>query len=230
MPRTSRTTPRVRAQAIGLTLLAHAVVLALVGMERRAPRNAPAPGPQYVSIWIELQSKPQPTPDAVKPKRLAVRKTAALPASHVRLPQVTPIAPSTTEQVPQNFLAESEGLSVQSPVDWNTVAAEAAARAAKDTRRKSFSAAPQALREPCKPRQFDARTKGLMAERLPEPADPDSVGPDPQANCIMVGGFPKCVQKFSRPRRNPSRTGDLLKDRLAGKSSASSVPSPDVCD
>jgi hypothetical protein len=231
MPRSSRITPRARAQAIGLTLLAHAVVLALVGMERRAPRRAPTtPEPQYVSIWLEPQNNPQPKPGAVKRGRPAPRNASPPAASRVSQPQETSIAPEATKQVPQKDLAQPGARTAQSAVDWNAAAAEAAARAAKDAGQKSFSAAPLALREPCKPRQFDAQTKGLMAERLPEPPDPDSVGPDPTANCIMVGGFPKCVQKISRPRRNSGLKGDPLSDRLAGKRHASSVPSPDVCD
>jgi hypothetical protein len=120
---------------------------------------------------------------------------------------------------------------VQSPIDWNAAATDAAARFAGNTGgQQTFSAPPQALPEPCRPRELDLETKRMMAERLPEPLDPDPVSASPTANCIVVGGYPKCVQKIGMPRRKSLLKRDRLEDRLAGRKAGSSVPSPDVCD
>ena len=117
------------------------------------------------------------------------------------------------------------------PPDWNAAAAAAAARYAEDAgRQKTFSPAPQTLRKPCVPREFDAATERMMAERLHLPSDPDPVGPNAAANCIIVGGFPKCVQKLGIPLGGRRSTRDLSRDIRSGTRAASSVPATDVCD
>lgn len=59
---------------------------------------------------------------------------------------------------------------------------------------------------------------------------PDPVGPDPAANCIIVGGFPKCVQKIGIPLggRRSRRGGSA--DVQTARRQDSSVPSPHGCD
>ena len=120
---------------------------------------------------------------------------------------------------------------MHSPVDWNAAAADAAARFARNAGgQQTFSPTPPTMRKPCKPRQFDSETTDMMAQRLPEPPDPDLVSMDPKANCIVVGGYPKCVRKV-RVRRRPSLLSiEKLESRLAEKAPVPSVASPDVCD
>jgi predicted RNase H-like nuclease len=77
---------------------------------------------------------------------------------------------------------------------------------------------------------FDKETEILMDERLPHPPDPLPVGPDPQGNCLAVGGRPMCVQKMTGRRRSQERFGDLFGKMQKGKVPASSVPSPHLCD
>jgi hypothetical protein len=207
-------------QAIGLTILAHAAAVTLLWVERRAPQEMHSPGLQYLSIWPEARVEPQPD--------------LAAPADSVRRRVLAPqrlLTPPEVEQLEQKGITYTGELPAEPRVDWNAAAMNAAARVAEGASKKgSFSKAPQPLREPCKPREFDEETKRMMTERLPAPSDPDAVGPDPKANCIIVGGFPKCVQKFTAKVGRRKAAGDLFKDRLAGKQSPSSVPSPDTCD
>ena len=77
---------------------------------------------------------------------------------------------------------------------------------------------------------FSNETEKLMADRLPQPEDPLGVGPDPQANCLVVGGRPMCVQKMDMKLGSSEPDGKVLEDRQKSKAPASSVPSPRFCD
>jgi len=202
-------------------VLAHAALLLLVWLERRAPRGIATPELQYVSIWPDLRSEPRPVPTAKTP-------TPRTRASQPRSRPLTPATPNSPQQEKAPGPAEP---SVQSPVDWNAAATDAAARFATNAgAQQAFSPVPQAMRKPCKPRKFDAATQDMMAERLPEPLDPDPVSANPTANCIVVGGYPKCVQKI-RIRRRPSLFSlEQLEKRVTDKTPTPSVSSPEVCD
>jgi len=138
--------------------------------------------------------------------------------------------PQSTEPPSQAYAIQQDRS--QSPVDWNAAAANAAKRFAQGNgARETFSPPPQPQRKPCKPRKFDAQTEELMAQRLPPPVDPDPVGADPKANCIVVGGFPKCVRKLTfRPRKRFTLSTDLLAETVAGKPPVPSVPASDQCE
>jgi hypothetical protein len=212
MQRRSGTRAGLRAKAVVLTLLAHAVFLLLLGLEKgRTPRSAPALERQYVSIWPELRRQP-----------------AALPAPrNIRPPRIT-IAPASS--VPPAVISAEGGPPAQPPVDWNAAVTQVASRIAREAGgQKSFGPTRQALREPCTPRQLDAQTKQMMAERLPEPTDPPTVGPDPTANCLVVGGRPMCVQKIVIAPGGPDATKELMQNMRSGRKVAS-VPSAGACD
>jgi hypothetical protein len=116
-------------------------------------------------------------------------------------------------------------------VNWNAAAIDAAKRFAQsEGAPETFSPPPEFQRKPCKPRKFDAQTEDLMAQRLPPPPDPEPVGADPKANCIVVGGYPKCVRKMGIPRRKSLISTDLLAKRVAGEPPAPSVPSAEQCE
>jgi hypothetical protein len=117
-------------------------------------------------------------------------------------------------------------------VDWTAAASGAAARIAQaGDEQKDFSPAPVVQLKSCKPRVFDEDTKQLMEERLPEPEDPDLVGENPTANCIMVGGFPKCVQKITGKKKRPRELfEEFVKDRRASTMAGTSAPSPETCE
>lgn len=229
MRRTFKAPPRARVQAVGLTFVAHAAALLLIFGERRVPPRSNVPDLQYVSVWLDSRTAPQNV-NVVSAERSSEKNKPA-PSTELTGPRQASIVPAVEEQLQQQDLIDPGDLPVKQRVDWNAAAANAAARFAQNAGEKdAFSSAPQSLRAPCKPRSFDEETKRQMAERLPEPPDPDAVGPDPKANCIVVGGFPKCVQKITAKVGRRSAAGDLLKDRLAGKQPVSSVPSPDICD
>jgi hypothetical protein len=226
--RSSRTSPRVRAQAIGLTLLAHGLVaLLLMELERRAPRHRDAPQLQYVSVWVNLPSEPQQSEDPARPVRTL--KPAAPASTAIHIPEQAP-APQPAES-PSSVTVDQQN-QLQPPVDWNAAARDAAKRfAAGNGAAGTFSPPPVPQPKPCKPRKFDAQTEGLMAQRLPPPPDPEPVGADPKANCIVVGGFPKCVQKLKfGPRKRLTLSGELLAQRVEGKPPTSSVPSTEQCE
>lgn len=227
MQRLPRTKFRARAQAFGLTLLAHAVaVLVLVELEGRSPRRADAPQLQYVSIWPDPARQPQMNRTLAAPTQRR-RPTPSAPHT-LRLPQKS-LTVETTE--PPLTTDGGQTTSLRQPVDWNAAAADAAKRFAQDSgSHKTFTPPPQPQRKPCKPRRFDAQTQALMAERLPPPPDPDPVGPDPKGNCIVVGGSPKCVQKMSVRRRRSLLSTAQLAQRVAGTPPVSSVPSTELCD
>jgi hypothetical protein len=229
MPRVSRVATRARVQAIGLTLLAHAFLLMLVSVQRRASRDIPEPELQYVSLW--------PSGTQEQSVQAANTEQLATPVAPVRIPpreertaqdRLAPVAPEPIEQAEPVNVDKS---AVKSPVDWSAEVANAAGRIAEGVgKQMTFSAAPQALRKPCKARVFDEESKRLMEERLPAPADPDAVGADPKANCIIVGGYPKCVQKLVAKVRRRGFDVDLFKHRVEGRQPASSVPSSESCD
>lgn len=221
MQRPSRTAHSVRATAVGITLLGHAALLLLFEIERRAPRREQA-DLQFVDIWLSpLRDSPAPPAesDAGTPPS---RSHAAPPAVHViQLAVASQAAEPDTASVSPS----------QASVDWNAEAAKAVARSADAIGKAvTFSPQPKGIAEPCKPRVFDKETKKLMAERLPEPSDPNSVGPNPQGNCLVVGGRPMCVQTMSIPLGSIEPAGDLFEDMQKGKVPESSVPSPHFCD
>jgi hypothetical protein len=203
-------------------VLAHAVIIVLlVWLERRAPRRAAAPALQYVSIWPEQRREPELRPIARTPK----------PMTRASQLQTRPLTSETPNPPQQEKPTDPVEQLPQPPIDWNAASTAAAAGFAGNTGgERNFSPTPRAMRKPCKQRKFDAETQNMMAERLPPPPDPDPVGPTPTANCIVVGGYPKCVQKIRiRPRSSLIST-ERLEERLADRTSVPSVPSPDLCD
>ena len=203
MQHRSRAAPNVRSAALGITLVGHVVVLLLVVADRRTPRRD-QPEAQAVEIWLQpLQELPnRPAVAAATPPA-----TGSQPASPARVITL-PAAPQATQA------AASPSL-LQGPIDWNAAATSAAARSvAANSQPATFSPPPKPIPEPCKPRVFDKETERLMADRLPQPEDPLGVGPDPQANCVVVGGRP--AAKF-RPARRPT-------DRLAPVPRAVAAP------
>jgi hypothetical protein len=185
-----------------------------------------------MSIWPESPREAQPV-SSEKPKQRPAQSNTAPAAARTDHKLPTVLAPATLEPLQQTSPADQAqpGQSPPPAIDWNAAAADAAARFAQGVDRpKTFSPAPQAQRKPCKPRQFDAATQELMAQRLPDPPDPGPVGPDPKGNCIVVGGVPKCVRTLTMKVGRRAAAADLLKDRLASKQPVSSVPLPGVCD
>jgi hypothetical protein len=232
MQRSTRTTARVRAQAVGLTLLAHGIVVwLLVELERRSPHRSDAPALQYVSIWPELPSERQPSEEPAAPaKHRKPPVPARAPASTaIQFPEESP-TPQAIDPPSRNGV---DGPTAPPwPADWKAAATAAAKRFAEGNgASETFSPPPQPQRKPCKPGKFDAQTEDLMAQRLPPPPDPEPVGADPKANCIVVGGYPKCVRKMTfRLRKRATLSTDLLAETVAGKPPVPSVPSTDQCD
>lgn len=183
---------------------------------------------QFVSFWPELkQARPQLVEDPV-PDEPSVPDTSVPRATRaIRVP-IAPERPA--ESAPQPVAPAADSPSPAGTVDWNAAAGRAVARVADDAGKPdTFSPPFKALPEPCVPREFDQETKKLMAERLPEPPDPKNVGPDPEANCLIVGGSPMCVQKITVKLGSVEPRGDLF-ENMAEKRKISSVPSPHVCD
>jgi len=225
MSRVSAKALRTRIQAVAAVLLVHVAALLLIAVERRNSRDPTAPELQYVSLWPQVPS------ESVNAERSTQQEASARNAS-----RPLRVLPERLEPVERDLLRPSDtpdlrAASVSPSVDWSAAAAGAAARIAQAAgEQKGFSASPKVPPKPCKPRAFDEDTKQLMEERLPEPEDPDLVGANPTANCIIVGGYPKCVQKITGKKQPRELFGDFVKDRRAGRKAGSSAPSPETCD
>jgi hypothetical protein len=225
MSRVSATALRARIQAVAAVLLVHAAALLLIAVERSSSRDPSAPELQYVSLWPQAPSEPV-TAERPTQQEASARNT-------LRPLRVRPERPAAVESDPSrpSDTAEPRAESVNPPVDWRAEVAGAAARIAQAGReKKGFSQSPKVPPRPCKPRVFDEDTKQLMEERLPEPEDPDIVGANPTANCIIVGGYPKCVQKITGKKRPRELFSDFVKDRRAGKKAGTSAPSLETCE
>lgn len=227
---TSRAKSRDRILAIALTLLAHGLAVLLTWVERRGPQEVPVAGLQYISIWPQVRVERQSLPTRTADRQKELERSTRLSLRSEKLPPQL-LAPATVTEPPQANVTLPDRSSDRATMDWNAAAKDAAARIAGDSSsQRTFSAAPQALRKPCKARVFDEDTRRLMDERLPPPADPDLMGANPTASCIVVGGYPKCVQKFKPKVRQRLVVGDLHKESREGKGATSSVPSPGVCE
>lgn len=228
MQRQSGHTPRIRATAVGLTLLAHVAALLFLAIERRTPRREPLSQLQFVSLWPEPARQPQQPMESEESEPQAER-TAVTPRAPVAItlprpvqqpdapepatPQDRPVAPRATPRV-----------------DWNSAADRAAARVADEAGKPDTFGPPlQALPEPCVPRVFDKETRKLMNERFPERPDPGPVGPNPHLGSMIVGGRPMAVQKITIPLGRSEPRGDLF-ENMDEKRKVSSVPSPHFCD
>jgi hypothetical protein len=228
MQRRSRTTPRIRATAIGLTLLAHMAALLFIAIERRTARRESPALLQFVSIWPEAEQAPPLLAEDPLPQEA--------PAPDTSVPRATrairvPVAPEpSTEPASQPILPVTDSTTPAGAVDWNAAVERAAAHIADEAGKPNTFGPPlKGLPEPCVPREFDKETKKLMAERLPEPPDPLPVGPNPHLGSMIVGGRPMAVAKITIPLGSVEARGDLF-ENMAEKRKVSSVPSPHVCD
>jgi hypothetical protein len=225
MSRASGRSPRTRIQAVAAVLLVHAAALVLIVVERNKSQDRPVLELQYVSLWPQVQMLPEKVGKPHRPEEFTHITVQA-----VQVPSERPTLPEKELLGPLG----SAGAAVKSgnpSVDWRAAAMGAAARVAQaGSEQKEFSAAPRGQREACRPRVFDEETKRLMEEKLPTPADPDLVAENPTANCIIVGGYPKCVQKITGKPRHRESFADQVGERRVGRKGAGSVPSPNTCE
>jgi len=216
--------PRTRIHVVIAVLLVHGATLSLIAVERRSSRLPSFPELQYVSFWPQVRVEPEIAERLSRQEvdRRTPSRPARVPSDHVVRTEDEPVLPSAVAERPVESV---------SPVDWNAAAKDAAARVAQTGGEQGrFSSAPRVLREPCKARVFDQDTKQLMEERLPEPEDPDLVGANPTASCIIVGGYPKCVQKITAKRRKREMFGDFVDARRTGRKAGTSAPSLETCE
>ena len=107
-------------------------------------------------------------------------------------------------------------------IDWQTQAAEAAARqAAKTGEPGTFSPPPKPVRKPCKPREssFEWNPEQPKAGLLPLPYV--VVG----KRCVVGLGFFSCTLG-----ELPPPNSHLFDDMKEGGERPSSVPDPNICD
>ena len=197
---------RVRAAAVLLALLAHALLLLLFSFGNRRP-SEPAIW-QFVSIWPPDQPAPviTRTPSPRQPRTRA-------PATRNPPPIVAPAVPTESESPPQPEAPRPS-------IDWYGQAASAAARsAAKGDQPPTFSPPPKVVHQACKPKKqsFEWNPEEKKAGLLPLPYV--RVG-----NCIIMLGF------FSCSSEGPPANGHLFDDLRKGDRPVSSVPDPNTCD
>jgi hypothetical protein len=217
---------RTRILAVAAVLLVHWAVLSLIAVERHTSRTSPAPELQYVSLWPQVRTEPETAERP--PQQEASARSSSRP---LRAISEHPV-PSEGQPLRPSDSANPRAASVSPPTDWSAAAADAVVRIGQaGGEQKDFSPAPVVRREPCKPRVFDEDTKQLMEDRLPAPADPDLVGENPTASCIIVGGFPKCVQKITGKKKQPLQSFEEFgEDRRVGKKAGTSAPSLETCE
>jgi hypothetical protein len=200
---------RVRAAAVVLALLAHALVLLLFASRGRAPMPAAAWSLQFVSIW----PPDQPPPEVIAPAPLPMRARRTTPPA----PATTVVIPNDTEAPPSPEHAEAP-----SPkIDWYGEARKAAARgAAKANESSTFSPPPKVIQQACKPKKhsFEWNPEPKKAGLLPLPFVV-------LGNCVVGLGFFTC--NLSGP---PEANGHLFDDLKKGDRPVSSVPDPHTCE
>lgn len=216
----------VRATALALAVLAHLLVLVLLGIERRLSRREPVVDLlQFVSIWPDMRPREQlPEPDPAREALPAPRGAAAPP----RLAPVAPAVPAGSSAPSREPTAANPA--ERPPVDWDDERRKAAALfAATYGRPDRFSPAPQALRTPCVAPKFDKETRARMEEVQPKEPDPSppalGVG---QSSSVQMGGARVGLLRFSIPLGSIEPRGDLL-DNMDDRPE-SSVPHGTDCD
>lgn len=233
--------PGTRAVAIAVALAAHVLLLVLLlWMESHAPPRE-SPDTSFAgSIWVqlaplppeerqpELQPEPVPAPPAPVPQPATPREPIPQPrdeSTAITLPP--PPAESASPEEPPRLPG----------IDWysesRSTAARLAAAAAEAGKSQGFSPPPEALRQPCKQRDFyDPEIGARMDELQPRPPEPPTLAQAADTGGLMVGTvrvgmlnlFSTGIGGRSAPR------ADLFDDSKAGKRPTSSVPDTDTCD
>lgn len=222
-----------RTAAVALALLANALLLLPFLLGNSEDRRRSAGSLQFVSLWPVMPPPDEPVPEEPTVEPPTVRTPPpppSPPAVPTRAITLEPaIAPDVSSPSTEAVVTPSRG--ARPGIDWNAAASAAGARFAQELEaQKTFSPPPEVLREPCVPRPLDAATRQLMAEALPEPPELRAP-PDSTANCVMVGGRPRCVMPLAGIGIGARReaAGDLF-ENMHEKRKASSVPDPHYCD
>jgi hypothetical protein len=204
----------VRVATAGLTLAVHGVfVLVLLFEDRNLQDPLPA-SRKLAGMSIHLFSPPPPSMDnpPQSSRALARNQTSRL------LPS-SGITPAPQEEATTGVPVRSEA---PSGIDWHAAADLLAARNARaDAAPATFSAAPNRMREPCKPRDssFDWHPEDKKYGLLPLPyiviAD----------RCFVTLGYFSCnLSPLPEPNKH------LFDDMQQRRTPESSVPDPYFCD
>ena len=200
---------RVRAAAVLLALVAHALLWGLLSSYRPTAVNEPAPW-QLVSIWPPDQPPPAVT-HVPSPRQSRTRAPTAPNPQPVIVPAIPAESQSTAPQQQE---------SPRPSIDWYGEAADAAARSATRGDQSTFSPPPKVLRQACKPKRssFEWNPEEKKVGYLPVPYL--RVG-----NCIVGPGLFAC--DLNGP---PPANGHLFDELKKGERPVSSVPDPNTCD
>lgn len=236
--------PGTRAVAIAVALAAHALLLVLLlWMERHAPLRE-SPGTSFAgSIWIQLAPlPPEERQPELQPEPQLEPDPAPQPATPPRPIPLPPRDESTAITLPAPPAEPAEPASPETPptapgIDWysesRTTAARLAAAAAEAGKSQGFSPAPEALRKPCKQRDFyDPEVGARMDELQPRPPEPPTLAQAADTGGLMVGTVRVgMLNLFSMGvGGRPAPRADLFDESKAGKRPTSSVPDTETCD
>lgn len=203
----ARPSTRVRVFAMALAPLADALLLLPFLLTEQARTARPSQPVRITAIWLSVPASA--SPETPPPTATTVR-TAPTVSSLTPTP---PAIPTETPATPASPAA---------PIDWQGQAKEAAARqAAKTDEPPTFSPPPRAVRQPCKPREssFEWNPEQPRAGLLPLPYV--LIG----KRCVVGLGFFSCTLG-----ELPPPNSHLFDDMKEGKTQASSVPDPNICD
>ncbi len=214
----------VRVVAIGLTVLAHLLVLLAFSVERRmSRRDLPRELSQFVSIWPDLPPPPLPPQPAPSPR----------PQSALRA--ITPVA--TPQEVVMTFSpAPSPQPAAPDPgahptVDWVAEGQKAALRVAANPGRPDTFSPPPNTNLParlCSPRVITEAMQAKMDEVAPPRVEPTPPPDAPSDSVMMPGGIRVGILRFGSKKGKKAAQFELPEDLHMRP--RSSVPDPNTCD
>ena len=203
-----------RAVAIGLVLLAHALLFVILLFGMRSPSRGDVDPLQFVSLWPDLPAS-APASDMAE----------LLPPQPRSPSDVVPSLPTLIPPEDSPAEAEDPAIAPSPPIDWEREGREAAKRAAQPAEPGKFTAGPEVLRKPCEPPKssfvWNPETPRAGFTRTPIPLPFVRLG----ERCIVGLGFFGCTLGAL-----PEAGGHLFDDVKQGRTVESSVPDPNVCD
>ncbi len=224
MQHITRAPVNVRVLALGLTVLAHLLVLLAFSVERRSQRHrVPQELSQFVSIWPDLPP-PQLKPPPVPTPRQQFEPRAITPV-------VAPQEVDMTFSPAPSPLPATPDPGAQPTVDWVAEGQKAARRVAASPGRPDTFSPPPNTNLParlCAPRVITEAMQAKMDEVAPPRVEPTPPPDAPTDSVMLPGGIRVGILRFPSKKGKKAAPPDPPEDLRARP--RSSVPDPNTCD